>query len=142
VVGTDFSDPALPAIEAAFDEARRVDGRVTVVHSLDIRWLPTDGLGVPDSAATALRLDEMEAGAAEQLDQVLRSRDVQAERRVMREAPATALLRVAEETDADLVVVGTRGRTGLSRVLLGSVAEAVVRSAGCSVLVVRLHEGP
>lgn len=140
VVGTDFSDPALPAIEAAFDEARRIDGRVTVVHSLDIRWLPTDGFGVPDSAATALRLDEMEADAAERLDQVLRSRHVPAERRVMREGPATALIRVAEETDADLVVVGTRGRTGLSRVLLGSVAEAVVRSAGCSVLVVRLHE--
>ena len=140
VVGTDFSDPALPAIEAAFNEAQRIDGRVTVVHSLDIRWLPTDGLGVPDSAATVLRLDEMEADAEERLDRVLLSRHVPAERRVLREGPATALLRVAEDADADLLVVGTRGRTGLSRVLLGSVAEAVVRSAGCSVLVVRLHE--
>lgn len=141
VVGTDFSDPAMPAIEAAFDEARRIDGRVTVVHSLDVRWLPTDGLGVPDSAATALQLDELEADAAERLDEVIRSRHVPAARRVMREGPATALLRAAEELEADLVVVGTRGRTGLSRVLLGSVAEAVVRSAGCSVLVVRLHAG-
>jgi len=56
-----------------------------------------------------------------------------------REGPEpTAILYAASELPAQLIVMGTQGRTGLSRVALGSVAEAVVRAAPCSVLVVRL----
>lgn len=51
---------------------------------------------------------------------------------------APAILRHAEQIQAQLIVVGTVGRTGLPRLLLGSVTEIVVRAAGCSVLVVRL----
>ena len=54
--------------------------------------------------------------------------------------PASAILKTSEMLRAGLIVVGTHGRTGLPRVLIGSVAEAVVRSAGCSVLVVRLTD--
>lgn len=139
VAGTDFSDPALPAIEAAFDEARRLDGRVTLVHSLEQILLPPDGLGIPDTAAAGYWFEEAEADAARRLDEALRACPVAGDRRVIRDRAATALIRVAEEVGADLVVVGTRGRTGIPRVLLGSVAETVVRSAPCSVLVVRLH---
>lgn len=58
---------------------------------------------------------------------------------VVEEGPAPeAILRVAPELPAELLVLGTAGRTGLSRMLLGSVAEAVARSAPCPVLVVRL----
>jgi nucleotide-binding universal stress UspA family protein len=52
-------------------------------------------------------------------------------------SPAHALVRLAEAVDADLIVVGTHGRRALPRMLLGSVAELVVRLAGCPVLVVR-----
>ena len=48
-------------------------------------------------------------------------------------------MNAASELPAQLIVVGTQGRTGLSRIALGSVAEAVVRAAPCSVLVVRIH---
>ena len=58
---------------------------------------------------------------------------------VVRSMADTAILEATEGLPADLVVVGTHGRTGLSRLALGSVAEAVVRGAGCSVLVVRQH---
>jgi nucleotide-binding universal stress UspA family protein len=51
--------------------------------------------------------------------------------------PATEVVRVAQETAADLIVLGTHGRTGLGRVLLGSVAETVLRQAPCPVLTVR-----
>jgi nucleotide-binding universal stress UspA family protein len=47
------------------------------------------------------------------------------------------LVEVAAELDADIIVIGTHGRTGLKRILLGSVAEMVVRRAGCPVFVVR-----
>ncbi len=52
--------------------------------------------------------------------------------------PATEIVRVAKEEDPELVVLGTHGRTGLSRILMGSVAEAVVRHAPCPVLIYRL----
>jgi nucleotide-binding universal stress UspA family protein len=51
--------------------------------------------------------------------------------------PAASIIQVAEETACDLIVLGTHGRTGLRRVLMGSVAEHVMRSAPCPVLVVK-----
>ena len=54
-------------------------------------------------------------------------------------AAGTAILGIATERNANLIVVGTVGRTGLRRALLGSVAETVVKNATCSVLVVRQH---
>jgi nucleotide-binding universal stress UspA family protein len=53
----------------------------------------------------------------------------------------TALIEIASERKADLIVVGTIGRTGLRRALLGSVAETVAKGAPCSVLIVRRHPG-
>ncbi len=52
-------------------------------------------------------------------------------------SPAETIVRIAQERGADLIVMGTQGRTGLSHVLLGSVAEKVVRLAPCPVLTVR-----
>jgi nucleotide-binding universal stress UspA family protein len=56
--------------------------------------------------------------------------------------PAETIVRVAEERKADLIVMGTHGRTGLQHVLLGSVAEKVVRLAPCPVLTVRYGKTP
>ena len=56
------------------------------------------------------------------------------EHRLITGDPATAIARLAEEEQADLIVMGTHGRTGLTRLLMGSVAEAVVRRAPCPVL--------
>jgi nucleotide-binding universal stress UspA family protein len=57
--------------------------------------------------------------------------------------PAEKLVKLAAALDADIVILGTHGRTGIKRFLIGSVAEKVVRNAGCQVLVVREknHEG-
>jgi len=55
--------------------------------------------------------------------------------------PATEIVRYATETAMDLIVMGTHGRTGLQRLLMGSVAEKVMRDAPCSVLVVKLPKG-
>jgi nucleotide-binding universal stress UspA family protein len=59
------------------------------------------------------------------------------EHRLVMGDPATEIVRVAEEEKAELIVLGTHGRTGLSRILMGSVAEAVVRHAPCPVLIYR-----
>lgn len=139
VAGTDFSDPALPAIRAAYDEAGRIEGRVILAHCLEMPLLLPDGTGLTGAEVSAGLLDDLEADATRKLQAAMEACPVPVEFRLTRERPSTALVRLAEAADADLLVVGTRGRTGLSRVLLGSVAEAVVRSAACSVLVVRLH---
>lgn len=55
--------------------------------------------------------------------------------------PSTEIVRFAREDGTDLIVMGTHGRTGLERLLMGSVAEKVLRAATCSVLVVKLPKG-
>src|SRR5207248_1200904 len=59
----------------------------------------------------------------------------------LRGDPASQIVRYARESGIDLVVMGTHGRTGLERLLMGSVAEKVMREAACSVLVVKLPKG-
>ena len=63
------------------------------------------------------------------------------EHRLVMGDPATEIVRIAEEEQAELIVLGTHGRTGLSRILMGSVAEAVVRHAPCPVLIYREDAG-
>jgi nucleotide-binding universal stress UspA family protein len=63
--------------------------------------------------------------------------DVPYEHRALTGTPAIAIVEFAEKTQADFIVMGTHGRTGLFRVLMGSVAEAVVRKAPCPVLTVK-----
>lgn len=76
--------------------------------------------------ALAARVAALSAGAS-----------VNTEVHVVAGPPAEEILRLAATLDADLVIVGTHGRKGLGRVVLGSVAEAVLRGAACAVLVVR-----
>jgi nucleotide-binding universal stress UspA family protein len=65
---------------------------------------------------------------------------VKVERRLVMGDPASEIPRVAKEENVDLIVLGTHGRTGLLRLLMGSVAELVVRRAHCAVLTVRQPE--
>ncbi len=140
VAGTDFSDAALPAITAGAAEARRLGGTLTVVHSVHMgpMVVAEPALGAYPPAPTPEQRHEVTAGATRRLDEALKRVGATANRSVAEEPPPTALVRRAEELGAQLVVVGSHGRTGLRRLLLGSVAEAVVRNAPCSVLVVRL----
>lgn len=140
VVGTDFSDPALPAVMAAFDEAARVGGSVTLTHCLEWPLLPSDGAGFTSATVSATLLDDIQKEAAIKLHAAAEGCPVPIEQHMAFGRASIELVRLAEVLDADLLVVGTRGRTGISRVLLGNVAETVVRSAPCPVLVVRLHK--
>ena len=143
IAGTDFSDPSLPALRAAADEAKRVGGELTVVHSLDLVWsaaaYPAVAFGGAPFNIPGEQIKELEAVAGRRLEESLRQLNISGETIVVTGPASTALIDIASERDADLVVVGTIGRTGLRRALLGSVAETVARGAPCSVLVVRRH---
>lgn len=140
LVGTDLSAPAMPAVAAAAREAQTRKGRVTIVHSLN---LPEPGGGplsselVPNPAAP-INKDELKALAKQRMQEAASRFKLEAELVVTEGSPAIDIPRLAEQLPAELVIVATSGRTGLSRVLLGSVAEAVVRASPCSCLVVRL----
>lgn len=140
VVGTDLSDPALPAVQAGALESKRTGGEVTLVHSVEMTsavpvWSAMGPIAfdVPLEVRNDLR-KEIEARLAAALEE----NGIVGHRRVTEGSPIRALIAAASELDADLLVVGTQGRTGLTRALIGSVAEEVAIEARCSVLVVRL----
>jgi len=142
LAATDLSDAALPAVEAAAQEARTRNLPLAVLHDLDtVPWLASAmaPLGPVPLAPAPETIDKVRAAAAEVLDSAMRRIGVEGSQLVTTEGnPVAAILRTAEARDASIIVVGTRGRTGLARLALGSVAESVIRHSHCSVLAVRV----
>ena len=135
----DFSRAARRAFDEAVALARADGAELTRIHVLEpvIPW--TEDAYVSrrayDQALTSTR-----AAAAKQLDVLVRrarASGVRATGRLVDGNPRDAIPRAAKRPRADLVVVGTHGRTGLSRLLLGSVAARVLATASCPVLTVR-----
>ena len=141
VAATDFSDPAFPAVEAAALEARLRYSKLVLVHSLgELRVtarIPPEAISIGMITTEEFKL--LTQQAKEQLTHVLKKISAVAEPVVADDLPADAIVRLAKERQADLIVVGTVGRSGIPRLVLGSTAESVVGNAPCSVLVVRLH---
>ncbi len=98
--------------------------------------LPVSVVSVVTSSHNDARRKEAERAVSAALDH-LRSLGLQAEGQVAEGRPDEAIVQAAEAAGADLIVVGSRGRTGLTKVLMGSVAERVVGHASCPVLVVK-----
>jgi universal stress protein A len=141
LVATDFSSDADRAVAVAIDLARQYGAELHVAHALD---LPTPlfnpyAVSVPDGLVAQAR-DEARRrlrGAVEKVE-----RSGLAAKSHLTEAPApSALADLARELGCQLIVMGTRGHTGLKHVLLGSVAERTLRLAPCSVLIVKHVEG-
>lgn len=132
---TDFSEASKSAFPLAYSLARDHGARLIVLHvvpagTYEIANLAQLGLG--ESAR------QFEEDIQHDLQRLQPPDDsVPMEYKVAKGDPTTLIIEVAEQTACDLIVVGTHGRTGLSRVLMGSVAEHVLRSAPCPVLVVK-----
>lgn len=139
IAGTDFSDPALPAIKAGADEAGRVGGDLTLVHSLDLVWSAAAYPGMEPFNLSQAQIDELELIATRRLEDCLKQLNITGHTLITSGPAGAALVQVASELNVDLIVVGTVGRTGIRRALLGSVAETVAKEAPCSVLIVRQH---
>ena len=136
LVGRDFSPCSERALEAALTLAARAGATLHIVHA---EVLHADPYGRPADTIEKLR-ERLKEDVERDCDDSVRfdPGSVKLEHVVVRDvAAAPALIRYAEEHDADLVVMGTHGRTGLRRMLLGSVAEEVVRWALCPVLVAK-----
>ena len=146
VVGaTDFSDSSLPALHAAASEARRRRSLLHLIHAVDVGvYAPgsTPAATMPylkESSAIALEgLDNLRAAAELRLQETLRQLVTEGQTTVVDGRAEAAIVTYAETVGAELVVVGTHGRSGFARITLGSTAAAVIDSASCSVLVVRV----
>lgn len=142
LAATDFSDPALPALATGAAEAARRGVDFAVIHSVDITPIAAGtSLGAYPVLPTLTAEDSAAVRAATlaSLRECLQRLKVAGTPIAAEGPPAHAIVETARSRPAELVVVGTVGRSGLARLALGSVAEAVVRSAPCSTLVVRLH---
>jgi len=126
---TDFSHTGDAALELATSLARERDATLVIVHVEEPPAAYGGGemyYGMPEPAIDDLQ--KMLEGVTPAAP------DVAFEHRLISGDPASAIAKLAEEEDMALIVMGTHGRTGLMRLLMGSVAEAVVRRASCPVL--------
>jgi nucleotide-binding universal stress UspA family protein len=141
LVPTDFSTDAENALDYAIGLALTLSAEIHVLH---VRHFPALMI-VPDQIAKPESFwDEMHRAALERLDELLRrvtERGVMARIHMQEGPPASVVVKVSRELPADLIVMGTRGHTGLKHVALGSVAERVVRLAPCPVITLRGEEG-
>lgn len=127
----DFSEHSRRALEWAIALADKTGATLHLVHGLH---LPPDLRAMPDWWTT------LRAHAVSGLDAMVGDAEeagAKAEAHMADDHPVEAILKLANELDADLIVMGTRGMTGLEHALLGSVAERIVRLAKCPVLTVR-----
>ena len=136
LVPTDFSEHAEQALDYAVVLAGKLDAKIHVLHAFFLLPLgPELAVGV-----TSAKLDELMTDSQKQLDRLVAARAGKAAfgPTLLKTGDARAQIdTTAAEVGADLIIMGTHGRRGVARLLLGSVAESVARTAPCPVLLVR-----
>ncbi|MDY3552569.1 universal stress protein [Gemmata sp. JC717] len=134
---TDFSDAARSAFDLACALARDYRATLIVAHVI-----APGHVFAPNGAVVPFPTEE----PGEACDQLARmhptSPGVHAYYRLLKGDPAEQILKLATDTKADMVVMATHGTSGLTRLLVGSVAESVMRKAGCPVLTMRIPTQP
>lgn len=134
LAATDFSEYSTEAVGYAFALADKFESEVHVLHVLEVHAGSTPVFA--GGLAFSPRVQESREAAQKALAEIAADREQVIRATV--EGPAfLGIVRYAKDNDIDLIVVGTHGRSGLAHVMLGSVAERVVRKAPCPVMTVR-----
>jgi universal stress protein A len=135
---TDFSELSKQGLKSALELAQSFGARLVLMHVVEPPSYPVEGI-VPSQLGATL-LDDLERQASHELAQMLaetQQSNVDVARRVVVGTPYRKIVEVAEEEKTDLIVMTTHGRTGFSHLVMGSVAEKIVRTAPCPVLTIR-----
>ena len=137
LVPVDFSDHSSKAVDVSVGLAKAFGAKLTLLHcyQINVGGISPYGLVLPESLDRDVR-DAASRKLAEWRGKV-EAEGVEVEDLVTPIFPSEAICNQAEEMSADLIVMGTRGLTGVRHVLLGSVAERTIRSAPCPVLTVK-----
>jgi len=139
VIPTDGSQPALRAAREGFELADALGADVYIVSVADSSL--ATGVGYSgDSASVRKRLREKARQRAESLGEEAAKRGIDATVVVREGIPAKQIVDYAEEVGADIIVIGTSGRGGVARAVMGSVADKVVRTSPVPVVTVRPEE--
>lgn len=138
---TDFSESSDHAFQYALSLARKFESRLGIIHVISE---PVDlrGFYVPHISFDKLE-EEIEQGALKMMEKFCRTHVqdyANVESFVVPGIPYDEIIKKAVEINADLIVVGTHGRTGLDHVLFGSTAEKVVRKSAVPVMTIRIKE--
>ena len=140
VVGTDGSETAGEAVRQATDLAKAVGAQVHVVSAFEPignQRLREERTQVPDDMQWMVNeREDVEATLKNAADQI-KEAGINVETYSRQGDPADAILDVAEEQHADLIIVGNKGMTGAKRFLLGSVPNKISHHAPCSVMIIR-----
>lgn len=136
---TDFSNGARAAMDHAISLAMDYQAKLILLYVIqDIsiaEWY------IPSTLAVVDLTEDMRKSASQEMDKWIaevsaKVNDV--EKMIARGVPFVEIIKTAKEKSADLIVIGTHGRTGIDHLLFGSTAEKVVRKAACPVLTVRI----
>ncbi len=137
LVATDFSEHADHALEYAVELAAHLDATIHLVHAITMPPTGIPELNLVNSVTMIEALTKEGQAALDARVDRCRDRVTFGPARLELGDAREVIDRVAEQVSADLIVMGTHGRRGIRRALLGSVAESVVRSAPCPVLTIR-----
>lgn len=138
LVPTDGSDEAKPVFKQAVDLAAVTGATIDALYVADARLAEVVPDGATDAVISALETEGTEA--TETIAEIAETYDVTVNPIVSEGIPHQAILQQAQENDSDIIIMGTHGRTGRERQLLGSVAERIVRQAPIPVVTVPLAE--
>jgi len=138
LVPVDFSECSVAALKAAIKIARPFDAKILALHVVHD---PAEAPGFYASRKAGEKVfRNMEESATQMMEAFAAKRLRKYEKHechVRSGIPATQIIRFAAEQKADMIAMGTHGRGGLDRLMLGSVADRVIRSSDCPVLIVR-----
>jgi nucleotide-binding universal stress UspA family protein len=140
LVPVDFSEPSLAALEYAVSFAKPFKARLTMLFVVEPVYSAVPGFADGATVAMADLLDQQRRSARAQLvrlEQRYAKRRVKLRALLQTGSAHRAIADAAKQTKTDMIIMATHGRTGLSHLLMGSVAERVVRSATCPVLTLR-----
>ena len=142
LVATDFSDASAPATAYAFSLARALNASLYVMHVVpedDVRVLTAIRPYLQSAVTPETLVDTFYTEAATRLATLVeeaQAMELVQERLIVTGAPAAEIMQCAAANQVQLIIIGTHGRRGVNRFLMGSVAERVLREAPCAVLIV------
>ncbi len=136
---TDFSPASEPALEEAIDLAKQNDAQLLLVHVIEpVRYVAGEEFGGPELYVKLEEITDQNAQASmKKLIEKVENLKVKAESLLLKGVAHEQIVSAAETRKADMIAIGTHGRTGFSKLFMGSVAGRVISTALCPVLTVR-----
>lgn len=136
---TDFSEASQNALRYAIEFARSANAQIILLHVAQMPVVTTEA-AISYSAVEEKQVLDMAQQELDAIVQKLPSGSTNIFKSLIVGTPDEVILQEAAENNVDIIIIGTQGKTGIKRLLLGSITEAVLRKAVCPVLVVKAHE--